>query len=1259
MESICPQKRARSGTAKRTAAKEEDKPEHELIRSLRRIDPILAFLVKATGKPTVPLRTLETALPQSLGSIQRDTLLEHVQELARRGILYVQTSSDDADQIGFPPPTSLNDENNTSTVQAESKLSKKKRNAGPLHGTTKTAAKRRLSALKQSLKVNQVIVGKQQIESHNTEDDSTTTTSLDEDKKPSKDDDLPCIDEDTICEGQESEARQALHSLLNFTRSTEHNSQQDMATVLPRQASYAGSNAGRSPSYGILSESSLSKIPSILLGALGLERPNDDTSNLEQGKRLYQHQVDAIDSAMDNIHTLVCTGTGSGKSLCFLLPVLAAALQTSKEISDGRASGQRRGCVSFLMFPTKALAQDQFSKLKTLLNTHPELRQFIIPGILDGDTSHADRARVASSCNLILTNPDTLHAAILPGWAKLYRPLLERVRYVVIDEAHMYEGVFGAHVAMVLARLERLCIVCSATAHEDDRTESPRTNLPIFLACSATMSHPEDQFRLLCPIPRDDPVKVISTADDASPRSPKHFFVWNPPIMNLREGKSTGLINLSRKSPKQNDKVAAAVKSDTSDKAHAPVEFVNEGFPAMEESHDVESSLTTSTGKFSVGGKQLYRRHAADETALLLAKAVANNIRCIAFCKTRNLVEWVYEKAVLALKGDSSTQHLASRVESYRGGYSVEARRLIEQRLFQGELLAVVGTSALELGVDIGGIDLTLHCGYPTSLSSLLQQAGRAGRGGARLNVHSLAIMVTFNSPSEQHIWRNPSCLLSCGVLAPASLPINSSLLQSHMLCAGAEFPLAREGSVLDVLQPGTGHARPCFNDLELFGPSHAYLEAQQVLISNGSLVEDTSLGRPQFYKAQASIRKPWSKVSLRSIEPINYAIVDISHPKQAGRFDSYCEESVMDTIPYSRVFYHAFPGAIIRHRGKKYEVQSMTRPPPFASSQNAFRGSCCLAAFAKPTNARYLTRPLSTLLITVVKQMERVDSAESSTAASSQKDYEEHESCFAGTGILTVKREVHGYKKLSPITRVELSRSEISLPPMEFDTYGLWIDTEAGILSSQLTDYDAGVHALSHALLAVAPLFVPCGSSDIDCDHRYFECTKIILFDVRAGGAGTCAQLWKFLFVKDGLLEAAINLLKSCPSCDVAEGSYDGGCPACLRSGNCIKFNQNLSRKAGLVIAERMLQRLQKTNAFAERIGAQGNMPMEEASGGVSGLLKTKQTVTSPRRRKRALALRDAMDLKGARDRQVVVGRPSWPLDGNSTGRDRQERAG
>ena len=413
----------------------------------------------------------------------------------------------------------------------------------------------------------------------------------------------------------------------------------------------------------------------------------------------------------------------------------------------------------------------------------------------------------------------------------------------------------------------------------------------------------------------------------------------------------------------------------------------------------------------------------------------------------------------------------------------------------------------------------------------------------------------------------------------------------------------------------------------------------------------------------------------MRAIEPINYAIVDTSHPLQGGRINGILNKAaVMDTIPYSRVFYHAYPGAIIMHRGQRYKIHSMSSPPAFVDcSARSFNTSqSSLGAFAKPTTARYSTRALSITLITIVKQLERVEISEATNNLQNDEKIQNSKSLnieqnqqfepglvygpIAGSGIVTVKRTVHGYKKLSLVNRMELSRTEISLPPMEYDTNAIWFDTEALALREVMTDYDAGVHALSHAIVAVAPLFVPCTTSDVDCDHSHYGCTRILFFDVRAGGAGTSSQLWLHFFRPGGILESAIELLDDCPSCIDVKG-YDGGCPGCLQAVPCVNFHQDISRRDGLIIAKRMLARIKQSDLYkAHSHNLKHDMILK--SNHESESFKDENTDKSSKLRfkqipsKRSRALIEATDLVLAQKRSILIGRPTWPMDEAAGGR-------
>ncbi len=178
--------------------------------------------------------------------------------------------------------------------------------------------------------------------------------------------------------------------------------------------------------------------------------------------QLYSHQVAALEAARTKQDWVVVTGTASGKTLCYNLPILEACLAAH----EARA---------LYLFPTKALAQDQLKGLLELLALQPEVKEHIVPGVYDGDTPIAQRKRIKAEANLVLSNPDMLHCSILPYHPKWSRFFAE-LRFVVVDEAHMYRGILGANVACVLRRLLRVC-----RHYGGD---------PVFVAASATVANP-------------------------------------------------------------------------------------------------------------------------------------------------------------------------------------------------------------------------------------------------------------------------------------------------------------------------------------------------------------------------------------------------------------------------------------------------------------------------------------------------------------------------------------------------------------------------------------------------------------------------------------------------------------------------------------------------------------------------------------------------------------------------------------------------
>ncbi|MDR7431257.1 MAG: DUF1998 domain-containing protein [Armatimonadota bacterium] len=479
-------------------------------------------------------------------------------------------------------------------------------------------------------------------------------------------------------------------------------------------------------------------------------------------RRLYTHQAQALDHVRAGRSVVVTTRTASGKTLCYNLPVLETLLR------DPRA------CALYI-FPTKALAQDQLDTLRAM-----DLP--VRCDVYDGDTPPSERARIREQAQVVLTNPDMLHVGILPQhgrWVRLFRGL----RYVVLDDLHVYRGVFGSHVAGVLRRLRRVCRAYGAE--------------PRFVCTSATLANPGEFAERILGLP----VQVVD--DDGAPQGARWFVLWNPPP--LRGG--------GRRSP--------------------------------------------------------YR-----DASWLLRWLVARGVRTIVFTKARKVTELVYRYAVTA------SPELAGRLRAYRAGYLPEERREIERALFSGELLGVVSTSALELGIDVGGLDAAVLVGYPGTVASTWQRAGRAGRSGE----DSLAVLMALEDALDQYLMRHPAYLFERPVEAAALDPSNPYVLTSQLRCAAAELPLREE-------------------DFPLFGePSRVVV---QVLAEAGELVPDR--GR---WTCRGT-RYPASQVAIRAAGESPYTIVDE-------------ERGPLGTVDEARALEQVHPGAVYLHQGETYVVRQL-----------------------------------------------------------------------------------------------------------------------------------------------------------------------------------------------------------------------------------------------------------------------------------------------------------------------------------------------
>ena len=500
---------------------------------------------------------------------------------------------------------------------------------------------------------------------------------------------------------------------------------------------------------------------------------------VEQGlQKPWRHQSEAASLAAAGRHVCICTGTASGKSLAYQLPVLTTFVEDPNS-------------TALYLSPTKALGTDQLRSVAQLIAGRPEFAH-LAPSSYDGDTDSELRQWARMHSRWIFTNPDMLQIGITsthPRW----RAFFAKLKYIVVDECHHYRGVFGSHTALVLQRTLRIARKYGAD--------------PVVIGASATVSNPAQALSRL--IGED----VVAVTEDASPHGERTVAMWEPGFLDEVTG--------------END---------------APV-----------------------------------RRSAGSEAARLLADFVIEGARTLCFVRSRRGVEItaVRAKQILA----ETAPELVSRVAAYRAGYLADDRRRLEHAISEGELLGVATTNALELGVDISGLDAVVVAGYPGTVASFWQQAGRAGRRGEG----SIVVMIARDDPLDTYLVHHPDALLGRSVEATVTDPTNPYVLGPHMLCAAAEFPLTED-------------------DVAMF-------HAEQVV------AELTAAGQLKRRKAgwyAAAGLDPHSDIDIRGGIGGQVLIVDATSSRLLG------------TVDTARAMTSVYPGAVYLHQGESFVIDEL-----------------------------------------------------------------------------------------------------------------------------------------------------------------------------------------------------------------------------------------------------------------------------------------------------------------------------------------------
>lgn len=744
------------------------------------------------------------------------------------------------------------------------------------------------------------------------------------------------------------------------------------------------------------------------LAARGIEQP-------------YTHQAEAMGHALAGRHVVVVTPTASGKTLCYNGAVLSTVLHEP-------------GARALYLFPTKALAQDQLAELQGLAQIVGQATQRDI-GVFtyDGDTPSDARRAIRARANVVLSNPDMLHAGVLPHhprWARLF----ENLRYVVIDELHAYRGVFGSHLANVLRRLQRIC------RHYGSN--------PTFICTSATIANP----RALAEQLTEQPFELV--AESGAPRGEKFFVLLNPPVVNQALG---------------------------------------------------------------------IRRSYLAEARRVALEFLRRNLQLIVFAQSRLATEILTTYLKDAFQGPPGA---TDAVRGYRGGYLPLRRREIERGLREGDVRAVVSTNALELGIDIGALDVCVMAGYPGTIASTWQRAGRAGRRSGR----SAAVMVASSAPLDQFIVRHPSYFFDASPEHALINPENLHVLLNHVKCAAFELP---------------------FQDGERFGRTTVSTdELLQVLGEEGFL----HAADGQWNWTHESY--PADAISLRAITSDNFVIVDITEGSR-----------VIGETDYTSALSTLHEKAIYILEGALFQVERLD-----------IEGR---KAYVRSVDCDYYTDAITYTKVNVLEEAESslgcLGSAPSPSSPSADArpfDDEPSEEIVPqpnrsgrSHGDVHVVSRVVGFKKIRFYTNENVGSGDLDLPEQQMHTTSYWLTVPREVLLEtpwSPDDRRDGVSGMAHAMRSIAQLLLMCDQRDLgvsidtgtgeaavggrrmappvtglpaDASAKAGDAdAHVFLYDNYPGGIGFSAPLFR---MHDALLARTQQLIESCP-CDV-------GCPSCV----------------------------------------------------------------------------------------------------------------
>jgi DEAD/DEAH box helicase domain-containing protein len=824
-----------------------------------------------------------------------------------------------------------------------------------------------------------------------------------------------------------SSANSKAHDVPGFIDYLEHGLLED--TIVHRRTVAAR------PEKRVIDPSHLGPRVSRIMAAAGIDR-------------LWSHQEEGIAHLQEGRNVVVATPTSSGKTMVYNAAVLDDLMQ------------HPAGCAIYI-FPLKALEQDQLGELRSVLGG---LSCGLTAEIYDGDTKPHLREKIRKNPpNILITTPDMLHSGLL-AFHEAWEEVLKNLRWIVVDELHTYNGIFGSHVLHLFRRLNRLCS-CYDTE-------------PRFVTCSATIGNPQQLAERLFGR------SFVAITDSGAPSAKKHFLFVDP----------------------------------------------------------VDSPNTVASR--------------------LLQAGVLRQLRTIVFTRARTITELVYRWA---------TQHrtdLRRKISSYRAGYLPEERRQIESQLINGDLLGVVTTSALELGIDIGGLDVCVLVGYPGSIVNTWQRAGRVGRRGRE----SLVILLASRDALDQYFMKNPEQFFGRDIEDAVADPSNHYILEQHLPCAARELPLTLDEpeyaeipgyrQALDtltargeLLQSADGDAWFASRkqphrlvNMRAIGESWTIVAGGRRRTATDQVDTVTEQSEPVAVAAQAQEQSPPADLFAT---PDSVASADDTHGAAATQKRQRHHSApaptrgkgyTIGTVSGGQLYSECYAGAVYLHRGKQYLIGE--RNPVKRQIE------------AQLVDVPYYTRPKKEKETEILEEL----------ASKPMHGYQ------AKLGRLRVESQVVAFEKVRVGDGVVISKHPLDSPVEVFETVGFWLEMDAPFkkhLKRRSHHHMGSLHATEHATKSLFPLLALSKGTDVGgiCYpmHPQLRKSAIFIYDQYPGGIGLAEKGFDML---ERLLELTLGMVQGC--------DCEEGCPSCIHFATCGAGNHPLDKPGCIHLLELLSGRAQ-----------------------------------------------------------------------------------